>query len=129
MQACRANACRGISWCISVMYAPHQMDREKKAKKKAGASALVSEPEEQPTESDPDVAEPEKADEKIEAVVPSKNKNRKENAMRSRNRPKGPDSLPRAILKRKKSTNYWVWAAPAALSVMMLLVVGYKYFL
>ena len=78
---------------------------------------------------DPDVAEPETADEKIEAAVPSKNKDRKENGMRHRNRPKGPDSLPRSILKRKKSTNYWVWAAPAALSVMMLLVVGYKYFL
>ncbi|PSR95690.1 Proton pump-interactor like [Actinidia chinensis var. chinensis] len=104
-------------------------DREKKAKKKAGASALVSEPEEQPTELDPNVAEPETAEEKIEAAVPSKNKDRKGNAMRHRNRPKGPDSLPRSILKRKKLTNYWVWAAPAALSLMMLLVVGYKYFL
>ncbi|CAL5393425.1 unnamed protein product [Camellia sinensis] len=103
-------------------------DREKKAKKKAGASAPASEPEEQPTEADAEVTEPEKADEKVEASAPSKSKDRKENLVRYRNRPKGPVSVPRDILKRKKSTNYWVWAAPAGLSVMVLLVFGYKYF-
>lgn len=106
-------------------------DREKKAKKKAAASVPAIEPEDQPTEGGPDVTEPEKAEENVEAPVPSKNKDRKEATTNYRKRAKGADSLPRAILKRKKATNYyWLYAAaPAAvLSVAMLLVAGYKYF-
>ncbi|KAH0670872.1 hypothetical protein KY285_025124 [Solanum tuberosum] len=33
--------------------------------------------------------------------------------------------LPIAILKRKKATNYWLWAA--ALAILVLLVIGYMY--
>lgn len=106
-------------------------DREKKAKKKAAASGPASESEDQPAEVGPDVTELEKAEENVEAPVPSKKKDRKETTIRYSKRGKGADSLPRVVLKRKKSTNYWLWAAaPAAvLSVAMLLVVGYKYFL
>ncbi|GFQ01066.1 proton pump-interactor 1 [Phtheirospermum japonicum] len=83
-------------------------DREKKARKKAGGA---SDSEEAPTEA---IAEEvAKVEEKIE--IPQKNKER--NTVRHRGRPRGggPDSLPKSILKRKKATNYWVWAAaPAA---------------
>ncbi|XWS10005.1 hypothetical protein CRYUN_Cryun39dG0038300 [Craigia yunnanensis] len=51
-----------------------------------------------------------------------KDKVQKENTIRYRNRTKGSESLPRAILK---STNYWIWAAPAALVVLILLALGY----
>uniref|UniRef100_A0A5B6Z1Q9 Putative proton pump-interactor 1 n=1 Tax=Davidia involucrata TaxID=16924 RepID=A0A5B6Z1Q9_DAVIN len=101
-------------------------DREKKAKKKA--AALPDPDAEEPTDqADAEAAEPEMAEENVEAPVPSKNRDRKENTIRHRGRPKGPDSVPKVILKRKKSTNYWMWAAPAAISVLMLLVVGYNY--
>ena len=100
-------------------------DREKKAKKKAIASVSVA-PEE-PTESADEVAELEKSDEIFEAAVASKTKERKEKTVRQRGKAKGPDSLPKIILKRKKSTNYWVWAAPAALLVILLLAIGYYY--
>ena len=46
----------------------------------------------------------------------SPTKEQKENTIRHRNRQRGPDSLPRAILKWKKTTNYWIWAAAAVVS-------------
>ncbi|KAL3652561.1 hypothetical protein CASFOL_002242 [Castilleja foliolosa] len=99
-------------------------DREKKARKKAGGAA---DSEEAPTEAiEEEVAEVEKVEEKIE--IPQKNKER--NTVRQRGRPRGgPDSLPKSILKRKKATNYWVWAvAPAAaLAFVLLVLVGYNY--
>lgn len=73
--------------------------------------------------------EPEKTDAAVEAPVLLKNKEQKENTVRYRNRSKGTDSLPKTILKRKKSTNYWMWAAPAALVVLILLVLGYQFLL
>ncbi|CAN7071971.1 unnamed protein product [Brassica oleracea var. botrytis] len=92
-------------------------EREKKAKK--SFDAKVSE----------EVPDAEK--EEIEAQVeekPQKEKALKEKPIRNRIRSRGgPETLPRAILKRKKSTNYWLWAAPAALVVLMLLVLGYYY--
>ncbi|KAI6690370.1 hypothetical protein NL676_027198 [Syzygium grande] len=41
---------------------------------------------------------------------------------------KGADSLPKAILKRKKSSNYWIYVAPVALAVVLLLVLGGYYY-
>ncbi|KAL0835251.1 hypothetical protein Bca101_087140 [Brassica carinata] len=74
---------------------------------------------------------PDAEKEEIEAQVeekPQKEKALKEKPIRNRIRSRGgPETLPRAILKRKKSTNYWLWAAPAALVVLMLLVLGYYY--
>ncbi|CAA0815981.1 Proton pump-interactor 1 [Striga hermonthica] len=103
-------------------------EREKRARKKAGSSAIALDSEEPVAEATEEVAEPEKIEEKIEA--PQKNKDRKENTVRNRRpRPRGPDSLPKAILKRKKATNYWVWVGPAAaVAVILLLIVGYSYF-
>ncbi|KAK6132689.1 hypothetical protein DH2020_033572 [Rehmannia glutinosa] len=101
-------------------------EREKRARKKGGA-AVTSLDSEEPTETVEEVAELEKVEEKIETPVPQKNKDRKEHTLRHRARPRGPDSLPKAILKRKKATNYWVWAVPAALVALVLLVVGYSY--
>ncbi|XAR56537.1 hypothetical protein NMG60_11037064 [Bertholletia excelsa] len=102
-------------------------EREKKAKKKAAASAPATKPKEQPAETGTGLAESEKTNEKLEAPVPEKIKELKENAVRYRNRVKGPDSRPRAIIKPKKSTNYWVWAASAAFAVLIVLAIGYNY--
>ncbi|XWS28016.1 hypothetical protein CRYUN_Cryun25bG0029800 [Craigia yunnanensis] len=104
--------------------------REKKAKK-AAASTAAANPE-LPTEAVADASEPEKVDDvNADAPVPApfslKDKVQKENIIRYRNRTKGSESLPRAILKRKKSINYWIWAASAALVVLILLALGYYY--
>lgn len=101
-------------------------EREKRARKKNGATAPAEESEES-TEAVAEVAETEKVEEKIETPAPQKNRDRKENTIRHRGRPRGPDSLPKAILKRKKATNYWIWAAPAALVILVLVFVGYNY--
>lgn len=101
-------------------------EREKKAKKKASGSALTSDPEE-PAEVVSEISEAEKVDENVEAPVPGKEKVPKVNTIRSRNRSKGPDSAPKVVLKRKKPTNYWIWAAPAAVFVLLMLVLGYYY--
>lgn len=63
----------------------------------------------------------------VEAPTPAKPRVRKENTVKYRSRARGPESLPKAILKRKKSTNYWVWAAPAAAVVLLILVLIYYY--
>ncbi|KAL3638415.1 hypothetical protein CASFOL_017786 [Castilleja foliolosa] len=100
-------------------------DREKKAKKKAGGAA---DSEEAPIEAvEEEVAEVEKVEEK-KVEIPQKNKDR--NTVRQRGRARGgPDSLPKSIIKRKKATNYWLWAAaPAAvLAFVLLVLVGYNY--
>ncbi|ESQ54521.1 hypothetical protein EUTSA_v10027051mg [Eutrema salsugineum] len=103
-----------------------KQEREKKAKKKTGGNTEA----EADAEEVPEASEAEK--EEIEAPVvekPQKEKVLKEKPIRNRIRSRGPETLPRAILKRKKSTNYWVWAAPAALVVLILLVLGYYYVL
>ncbi|KAJ1377079.1 hypothetical protein SESBI_49256 [Sesbania bispinosa] len=108
-------------------------EREKKAKKVAGGAADVPNPEELPNEV-VEAVEQEKVNDNIEASAqvkekaPMKGKVVKENNIRSRSRTKGPESIPKAILKRKKSNNYWVWVAPCALVVLILLVLGYDHF-
>lgn len=101
-------------------------EREKRARKKGGSS--VQEPTEEPTETPEEVAEEENVEETVETTVAPKVKARKENSVRHRaTRARGSD-LPKAILKRKKATNYWLWAAaPAALAILVLLVVGFMY--
>lgn len=102
-------------------------ERERKARKKAAASTPATDSDEAaqlPEES----AENEKVDSGVEAVLPAKEKPIKENPARNRIRPKGAESLPKAILKRKKSSNYWIYVAPVALAVvLLLLVLGYYY--
>ncbi|KAJ6966434.1 proton pump-interactor 1-like [Populus alba x Populus x berolinensis] len=98
-------------------------EREKKLKKKAAAT----EPEE-PVEAVAE-AESEMVEVNDEVPVPVKEKVRKENTVRPRNRSRGPGSLPKVIPRRKKSTNYWIWAAPAALGVLVFLALGYYYYL
>ncbi|KAK1395594.1 Proton pump-interactor 1 [Heracleum sosnowskyi] len=102
-------------------------DREKKAKKKATASVSVAT--EEPTEATADEAETGTADEAVQAVAAPKTKERKEKAtVRPRGKAKGPDSLPKIILKRKKATNYWTWAAAiAAMLAVLLSALGYYY--
>ncbi|KAG6755284.1 hypothetical protein POTOM_041103 [Populus tomentosa] len=104
-------------------------EREKKLKKKAAASAPTTEPE-QCAEAVAEAAEPEMVEVNDEVPVSFKEKVRKEKTVRSRNRPRGPDSLPKVITRRKKSTNFWMWAAPAAAFVVLLfLALGYYYLL
>ncbi|XP_031121279.1 proton pump-interactor 1-like [Ipomoea triloba] len=107
-------------------------DRERKAKKKAGV-AVTDEPTEDPSEKTSEDAEPEKPEENVEAAdEPMKptTKDRKVGPLRLRPRvgAKGSD-IHKVILKRKKSTNYWIWAAPAAaVVILLLLAVGYKFY-
>jgi len=105
-----------------------QKEREKAAKKKTGGSNAY----EAISEEVPEASEAEK--EETEAPVEEKPKKEKkvlkEKPIRNRIRNRGgPETLPRPMLKRKKQTNYMVWAAPAAVVVLMLLVLGYYYVL
>lgn len=103
-------------------------DREKKAAKKAAASVSVTT--EEPTEATADmVSETGTADEAVQAIAAPKTKGKKEKTtVRSRGKAKGPDSLPKIILKRKKATNYWTWAAAiAAILAVLLSALGYYY--
>ncbi|KAK6934252.1 hypothetical protein RJ641_034407, partial [Dillenia turbinata] len=104
---------------------------ERKKKKKAGALAPSSNPDgEEPSETVAEAAELEKVSETVELPVPSKKKEQNENAaIRYRTRSKGPETLPKAILKRKKSPNYWLYGAGgAAVLILVLLVLGFSYF-
>lgn len=108
-------------------------EREKKLKKKSAAAALDANTEE-PAEPVAEDVEPEKENENVEGPAPPKEKKEKvhkENTtVRLRGRARGPESVPKAILKRKKSTNYWVWAVPAAVSLTAVFVaLGYRYLL
>ncbi|PPS13494.1 hypothetical protein GOBAR_AA07082 [Gossypium barbadense] len=76
-------------------------------------------------------SEPERVDVNTDAPVPAtvsvKGKVPKENNSRYRIRTKRTESLPRAILKHRKSMNYWIWAAPAVVVVLVLLALCYYY--
>ncbi|KAG6424386.1 hypothetical protein SASPL_114804 [Salvia splendens] len=110
---------------------PRQVEREKRARKKSGGGGAAAAAEsEEAGEAVAEDAEAEKAEEKVEVevAVAKKSKERKEHSVRQRGRARGGDSLPKAILKRKKATNYWMWgAAAAALVAILVAVVGYSY--
>lgn len=106
-------------------------EREKKAKKKAAASSPAIDPEEQ---NEADVKEnevkgtKEEADTPIETTASLKTKEPKETPVRYRNRARGVSSISKVAIKRRKQTNYWIWAIPSALLVVLFLVLGYQYF-
>ncbi|KAJ8483637.1 hypothetical protein OPV22_016122 [Ensete ventricosum] len=101
-------------------------EKEKRAKKKAGASAPAASTEE--AEAEEKVSEPEEATvNAADAPVAEKTKEQKE-TVRSRNRARGRDQVPKVILRRKKQQSYWIWAAPAAAVAALLLVsLGYYF--
>ncbi|KAB2086469.1 hypothetical protein ES319_A04G034000v1 [Gossypium barbadense] len=105
-------------------------EREKKAKKKAAGSTNAVNSEEL-IEAVAQDSEPERVDVNTDAPVPAtvsvKGKVPKENNSRYRIRTKRTESLPRAILKHRKSMNYWIWAAPAVVVVLVLLALCYYY--
>ncbi|KAJ9182912.1 hypothetical protein P3X46_006845 [Hevea brasiliensis] len=103
-------------------------EREKKLKKKAAASGPSVEPED-PAEEVAEAADTEKVQVHDEPPASVKGKVKKENSVRHRTRPRGPDSLSKAILRRKKSTNYWMWAAAAASLLLVLVALGCYYLL
>ncbi|RDX92208.1 Proton pump-interactor 1, partial [Mucuna pruriens] len=95
-------------------------ERQKKAKKAGAGTGAIPNPEEQPADEVEEVTE-QKTNESIEALPPAKEKVQKESNVRSRNRVKGlkgPESIPKAILKRKRSNNYWIWAASCIVIVL-----------
>ncbi|XP_020232570.1 proton pump-interactor 1 [Cajanus cajan] len=100
-------------------------EQEKKAKKVAGGSGAVPNPEEPANEVE-EVTE-QKTNDTVEASVPAKEKVQKESSARSRSRVKAlktPESIPKAILKRRRSNN-WIWIASCALIVLALMVLGF----
>jgi uncharacterized coiled-coil DUF342 family protein len=104
---------------------------EKKAKKKS-AAASGADADEQTESAAEEVAttEPENADEKAEtAFVPAKQ--RKDNSVKYRGgRARGQDSLPKIILKRKKSSNQWLYyAVPTAVLAIALSIAACYYLL
>ncbi|TYG71675.1 hypothetical protein ES288_D05G417100v1 [Gossypium darwinii] len=100
------------------------------AKKKVAGSTNAVNPEEL-IEAVAQDSEPEKVDVNTDAPVPAtismKGKVPKEKTSRYRNQTKRTESLPKAILKRKKSMNYWIWAAPDVVVVLVLLALCYYY--
>ncbi|KAL0798372.1 hypothetical protein Bca101_053547 [Brassica carinata] len=103
-------------------------EREKAAKKKTvGGNTYDAISEEVPEASE---AEKEEIEAPVEEKPQMKEKVSKKKPIRNRIRSRGgPETLPRPVIKRKKQTNYWIWAAPAAVVVLMLLVLGYYYVL
>ncbi|KAL0698298.1 hypothetical protein Bca4012_054420 [Brassica carinata] len=103
-------------------------EREKAAKKKTvGGNTYDAISEEVPEASE---AEKEETEAPVEEKPQMKEKVSKKKPIRNRIRSRGgPETLPRPVIKRKKQTNYWIWAAPAAVVVLMLLVLGYYYVL
>nr|KJB61861.1 hypothetical protein B456_009G386800 [Gossypium raimondii] len=94
-------------------------EREKRAKKKVAGSTNAVNPEEL-IEAVAQDSEPEKVDVNtdapVSATVSMKGKVPKENTSRYRNR-----------TKRTESMNYWIWAAPAGVVVLVLLALCYYY--
>ncbi|KAL9232436.1 hypothetical protein vseg_007549 [Gypsophila vaccaria] len=108
-----------------------QKDRERKLKKKEGSSSQTAD-EEEPTEntSTDELEKSNSAEDAIETPAPAKAKEQKENTLRHRKTTvKSRGTLPKAILKKKKSTDYWLWASvgAAAVVVLLLLFLGYNY--
>ncbi|KAL1102853.1 hypothetical protein V6Z11_D05G394800 [Gossypium hirsutum] len=105
-------------------------EREKKAKNKVAGLTNAVNPKEL-IEALAQDSEPEKVDVNTDAPVPAtvsvKGKVPKENTSRYWNRTKRTESLPKAILKRKKSMNYWIWAAHAVVVVLVPLALCYYY--
>ncbi|KAK4782298.1 hypothetical protein SAY86_016400 [Trapa natans] len=103
-------------------------EREKKLKKKStalGPAANSEEQAEETTEQESDLSTeaPALEEEKEKKVQKEKT------TVRHRGKVRGAESMPKVIPRRKKSTNYWVWAAPAAVViVLLLLVLGYQHF-
>lgn len=101
-------------------------EREKKAKKKAGA--LASEATEEQSEADVK-AEEQESDEAKETLVPSRARELKDNP-RLRGRPRGLDGRPKITIPRKKKAQpYWQWAALALAVLFVLAALGFYYYL
>ncbi|KAH0449961.1 hypothetical protein IEQ34_020653 [Dendrobium chrysotoxum] len=104
-------------------------EKEKKARKKAGVSSQPADAEQSETETKD--AEPELQEEtnvNTETPAPEKGKDQfKEKSIRSRGRAKGQNQMPKVLLKKKKQHSYWLWAVPAAICALLLVVIGFYY--
>ncbi|XP_074584990.1 proton pump-interactor 1-like [Curcuma longa] len=101
-------------------------EKEKRLRKKAGASVPAASIEEAEAESK--VSEPEEEAVDTDAIVAEKSKVERGN-VRFRNRPTGRSKAPNIILKRKKASSYWIWAASAAAVAAVLLATTLGYYL
>lgn len=96
-------------------------DREKKEKKKV----MTWNPDaEELTE---EAAEAETIGKAPEALALAKEKVQKKSAYRVKTRTKGVESVPKAILRRRRSQAYWMWAVPAAV-LGALVALAYAYY-
>ncbi|GAA0142150.1 hypothetical protein LIER_35525 [Lithospermum erythrorhizon] len=106
-------------------------EHEKKARRRVGIAGTTAKLQNESNETErveQEVAEEkENSKEKIEEATPSQEKVRKENVVRKRTRARGSAPLPKVMVKRKKATNYWPYLA-VAVAVLLLLIVGYNYF-
>ncbi|KAH9609202.1 hypothetical protein KSS87_002238 [Heliosperma pusillum] len=105
--------------------------QKKKLKKKDGSSPQPADEDQANEKADMDEPEKSNDEEAVETVAPTKLKDQKENTLRNRKPVKSRGTLPKAILKKKKSANYWRMASAgaAAVAVLLLIVLGYNYFL
>ncbi|KAG6512668.1 hypothetical protein ZIOFF_030797 [Zingiber officinale] len=101
-------------------------EKEKRLRKKAGASTPPAPAEEAEAEAEAEskVSEPEEETVNTDALVAEKSKVERGNA-RFRNRPTGRVKAPKIILKKKKTSSYWIWAASAAVAAVLLATLGY----
>lgn len=106
-------------------------EREKKAKKKAATNGHVSDPYadlEEPVEAIEEAMEPEKLDISTAACIPSKAKmDKRASSVRYRNKLKGMESRPKAMIKRKKLSNDLLWIALIVFLGLFLLMIAYLY--
>ncbi|PKU65723.1 proton pump-interactor 1 [Dendrobium catenatum] len=104
-------------------------EKEKKARKKVGVSSQPADGEQ--SESETKEAEPELQEEtnvNTDSTKPEKVKDQfKEKSIRSRGRAKGQNQMPKVLLKKKKQHSYWLWAVPAAICALLLVVIGFYY--
>ncbi|KAL8167310.1 hypothetical protein V2J09_008809 [Rumex salicifolius] len=106
-------------------------EREKKLRKKKGMESTLSSNQDEATEIQ--VEEEEKSDkleQEAETQISVKSKETKANSTKARFRGQANrrnNALPKAILRRKKSNNYWVWAALGAALFAVLLALLFKY--
>ncbi|KAK9674461.1 hypothetical protein RND81_12G234200 [Saponaria officinalis] len=106
-----------------------QKDRERKLKKKEGSLQPADEEESSEKVDMDELEKSNNVEDAVETPAAPKAKEQKENNLRHRKTVKSRGTLPKAILKKKKSNDYWVWASAgaAAVVVLMLLFLGYNY--
>lgn len=74
-----------------------------------------------------ETVEVEKVGKAPEASAPAKEKVQKKSTYWVKTRTKGVESVPKAILRRRRTQAYWLWAVPAAV-LGALVALAYAYY-